>query len=230
MGNSNGIKIKNCENNEVIRDIKLKDNQKIIPFVHYIVKLNRFQVENFPKEHLVKEFTILDFITEKHNVIHIDKMELGCFINGLDYSYGEIPDKNQFILITHVLDNSPSKQFNIKPNYTLLLGDEDNYFDSVDMINHNIKNKKFKFVFYDLLSNHTFIADYKDKFQDLEIEKITLGIECGHISRLRLLKIIDKSSKSTNEQNHSEKLENAFLDEKDMNLDKDDNFSIEGNY
>ncbi len=202
MGNTQGLKIKNYSNSEVIKGIKINENnQRLIPYVHFITKLNRFQVENFPKQHLIREFTVINFVTEKQNVVHIDSTESGFFLKGLEYSFEPIPDKSGFILITNIIENSASEGTAIKPNYTLLLGDEEKYFDSLENIAENLESKKFKFLFFDFSESKSFIIDYTERFKENDENKdnkdnkdrqISLGIECGNISRLRLLKLIDK--------------------------------------
>jgi len=225
MGNSQGLKIKNYDNNEILRDIRLHDNQKIIPYVHFILKLNRFQVENFPKNHLIKEFTLINIITERQNVIHIDSMESGYFLKDLEYSFENIPEKNEFILITKVLEKSASEDFKIKPNYTILLGDEEKYFDSLDNISSNLKSNKYKFLFYDISENKTFSLDYTNFFQKLPVDKISLGIECGNISRLKLLKLLDKIQKENDVKQSNNYIFNKNLEdlknEKDKYLEGD---------
>jgi len=203
MGNAQGLKIKNHDNNEIIRDVKTNENQRIIPYIHFITKLNRFQVENFPKNHLIREFTIVNFITEKQNVIRVDSMEAGFFLKGLEYSFGSIPERTEFILITNVLENSASQATKIKPNFTLLLGDEIKYFDSLENIAENLNAKIFKFVFFDITESKTFVIDYSEKFikhGENNKDKICLGIECGNISKLRLLKLMDKVQKEAQAQ------------------------------
>ncbi len=202
MGNAQGLKIKDFSKNEILPSIKISNkNLSILPYIHFITKLNRFQVANFPKNHLIKEFTIKNIITEKENVIHIDRMESGYFLNGLEYSFESFPEKAEFILITNLLENSISKNFfgeKIKENYTILLGDEQKYFESLDEIGDNINKRSFKFVFFNFFENKTFVLDYSKAFTDLDFnncgknDKVTLGIECGLISRLRLLKLLDK--------------------------------------
>lgn len=230
MGNIQGLKIKNYSNSELIKDIKINENnQRIIPYVHFITKLNRFQVENFPKQHLIREFTLINFITEKQNVIHIESMEAGFFLKGLEYSFEPIPEKSEFILITNVIEKSASQGTAIKPNYTLLLGDEEKYFDSPENIAENLKAKKFKFLYFDVSESKSFFVDYSKKFKlEKEFEKdkkngndnennhmdnekqISLGIECGTISRLRLLKLIDKVQKEVQMQQGKNGLD-AFI-------------------
>jgi hypothetical protein len=230
MGNTQGIKLESIENNKILNSIKIIENKSIIPYVHYIIKLNRFQVENFPKNHFVKEFTITNILTEKQNVIKIDNMELGYFFKDLKFKYIEIPELNQFILITKIMENSLSEQINIKENLTLLLGDKDKYFTSTSDIEKNLSHEKYQFLFYDIIEEISFFVDFKEIYDNKKIkenknsetnslnkEKISLGFECGIISRLGLLKIINTNNENKLNENTQIKKENI----------KDEIYSIE---
>ena len=151
MGNAIALKIKNINQNNILKEILFDNDKKILEYVYYITKINKFYVQNFRKNSSIKEFTISNILTKKEFNIVIERVESGLFFQGLEYIVKEMPLMNKVILITQVVENSPSHFNNIESNFTLLLGNTNKYFSSISDIEKDILDKKATFIFYNFV-------------------------------------------------------------------------------
>ena len=122
MGNAHALKIKHIHDHNILKEIVFGVNNKIVPYVHYITKINKYFVENFRNGTIIKEFTILNIITGKENNIAIEHVESGYFFDGLEYSLEEIPKLDKILFISNVIEKSHAERIGVNPNSTILLG------------------------------------------------------------------------------------------------------------
>ena len=130
MGNAQALKITGIDDNNLVKEIVFSDNRRVLPFVHFIVKINKYFVENFMTGTIVREFTIRDLLRDKEFSIAIDRVESGLFFEGLQYSLESPPKIVSALFITKVVENSPAALHKVKAHQTILIGNESIYFNN----------------------------------------------------------------------------------------------------
>lgn len=180
MGNNLGLKLTHIDENNILKDVSFIKNKKIIEYVHFITKINRYHIQNYLKHTPIKEFTILNIFTRKEYNIAIDYAHSSVFFDGLSYNLEEIPHPRKFLKIIKVLPDSPSTELQIEENVTLLLGNEKRYFDSIQDVEMEIQNKNANFIFYNLLEDKTFLVKF-EKYRNIFDSELKMGFECQEI-------------------------------------------------
>jgi hypothetical protein len=198
MGNNYSIKIKNISQKNLLKEIVLKDSLKIKEYIYYITKINKYFVENFKKNWLIKEFTILNILTRKEYNVVIERVETGYFFEGLEYSLEILPQIEEVLYISNVLVGSISHENNLIPNQTILLGTHDKYFSNLSQIEEEIKQKNANFIFFDFKKEEIIRVNY-EQFRNKETGELRLGFEC-EVKDVR--EIAEKMSKISNFSNN----------------------------
>ena len=187
MGSSLGLKIKSIEKNETIKSITFMANKyHIVPYVYFITKINNF-VEEFRKNQIVKNFTVYNVITQKEYTISIEYMQSDAFVKGIEYERKELPQLNQFLLISNVAKNSISDKCGIIKDEMILLGNKSNYFTAINDVVMDVQNKKEEFVFYNFKKDYMIVINFTEKRIEMKCEGEGLGFECQEISRINFI-------------------------------------------
>jgi hypothetical protein len=184
MGNTLGLKITKIGECNLLKDVVFAQDKKVLPYLHYIVKINKFYVENFIKGSIIREFTIKDVVREKEFTIAIERVESGLFFDGLGYLLEQVPKLERVLFISNVLYDSPSNIKGVRAGQTILLGNEKRYFDSLDNVEQEILSNNAKFLFYDFIDEKVYYIDFEE-FRDSN-SGLKMGFEC----EVRLLREI----------------------------------------
>lgn len=207
MGNAYALKIKKIDDMNILKDIIFGQDYKIVDYLYYITKINKYYVENFRKGTIISEFTILDILTRKEYNIVIERVEAGYFFDGLHYSLEEIPQKIDTVLfISTVIEGSTSYIHGVTAGNMILLGNEQKYFRSFADIENEIVNKNARFIFYDFENKKIVEVDF-EKFRSEEGE-LKMGFECQERGLDEVLKG-DIKVKEENHQNKIQTIENV---------------------
>lgn len=188
MGNTLGLKITKIGECNILKDVVFSQDKKVLPYLHYIVKINKFYVENFIKGSVIREFTIKDVIRDKDFTIAIERMESGLFFEGLSYLLEQVPKLERVLFISNVLYDSPSNIRGVRAGQTILLGNEKRYFDCLENVEEEITSSNAKFIFYDFLEEKVYFIDFEEFRQGSS--ELKMGFEC----EVRLLKEIFNSN------------------------------------
>jgi hypothetical protein len=184
MGNTLGLKITKIGECNLLKDVVFAQDKKVLPYLHYIVKINKFYVKNFIKGSIIREFTIKDVVREKEFTIAIERVESGLFFDGLGYLLEQVPKLERVLFISNVLYDSPSNIKGVRAGQTILLGNEKRYFDSLDNVEQEILSNNAKFLFYDFIDEKVYYIDFEE-FRDSN-SGLKMGFEC----EVRLLREI----------------------------------------
>lgn len=188
MGNTLGLKITKIGECNILKDVVFSQDKKVLPYLHYIIKINKFYVENFIKGSVIREFTIKDVIRDKDFTIAIERMESGLFFEGLSYLLEQVPKLERVLFISNVLYDSPSNIRGVRAGQTILLGNEKRYFECLENVEEQITSSNAKFIFYDFLEEKVYFVDFEEFRQGNN--ELKMGFEC----EVRLLKEIFSSS------------------------------------
>lgn len=190
MGNTYALKIKKINENNLLNGIIFNHDRRIVEYVHYITKLNKYYVENFRRGTIISEFTIYDIITkEEHNIV-IERVEAGFFFDGLEFSLELIPRLEKVLFVTNVFDDSISAQKykDLKFSNTLLLGNDIKYFNGFKDIEMEISNKNARFIFYNFDQDKIFKVDFELHREDTK--EFRMGCEMEEIEEINLKGIL----------------------------------------
>jgi hypothetical protein len=182
MGNTYGLKIKNIRNDHILKDLVVSNNEKIVEYVYYITRINKFFIENFEKKSLIKEFTLFNIFNKKEYNIATEVVESGYFFDGLEYKCEEIQKIGCFLLVTNVMESSCAFE-KISSGESILLGDSYKYYNCFKDVENAIKNQKAKFIFYDIVKRIIVEIDFGDTNG--------LGIEIIEIDERYVNQLID---------------------------------------
>jgi hypothetical protein len=173
MGNVLAIKIHHIHDTSILKAILFSEDQKIVPYIHFITKINNYYPENLRKGLVIHEFTIFNILTRKDYVIRIERVESRLFFDGLVFTLDPIPHIQQFLQVTKVLDGSPAHLKALKPDNSIILGIENQYFSKFEEVDICLNKKEKKFLFYDFLQEKVNIIDFNfEGYGDY------LGFEC----------------------------------------------------
>ena len=176
MGNAYAIKIKKVGSTNLLRDIVFANNLKIVEFLYYITKINKYHVENFIKGSLVKEFTLLNILNRKEYNVVIERVESGFFFEDLEYSFEVLPSLEKVLFVSNIVENSKAYEKGIRADTMILLGTQEKYFSSFENVEEEIMNKNAKFVFYDFCEDMNVYVNFEE-FRDEE-QGLKMGFEC----------------------------------------------------
>jgi hypothetical protein len=192
MGNALALKIHHIGDTNLLKTILFSDNQPIVPYIHYITKINNYYPENIRKNLVINQFTIFDILTRKEYVIRIERVESTLFFDRLSFTLDTVPIIQNFLLVTKVFNGSLAELKALKPHINILLGLENEYFTKFEDVEKAIKNKQNKFIFYDFLNEKIDLLDFNtERYGDY------LGFEC-ELRRIEEMGSIIKSVKKDN--------------------------------
>jgi hypothetical protein len=180
MGNAYALKIKKINDNNLLKDIVFNNEQRIVEYIYFITKINKFYVENFRRGSIISDFTICNIFNRKEHNIVIDRVEAGYFFEGLEYSIEYVPSIEKVLIISKVIENTVSYDKQIRPNVTMILGNDKNYFSKISDIENELTNKNANFIFYDFENEKIFSINFED-FREAD-GKLTMGFEVQEIN------------------------------------------------
>lgn len=176
MGNAIGLKIKKINEDSLLKDVVFNHDKKIVEFVYYITKLNKYYVENFRKNVTINEFTLCNVYTKKEYNVVIERVESGYFFDGLEYSVETIPTLEKVLFVSYVSNDGAGHKCGVNNGSTILLGNEEKYFTSLSDVESEIKNMNAKFLFYDFEENYVKQIDFEE-YRDKSNNELRMGIE-----------------------------------------------------
>jgi hypothetical protein len=215
MGNVLAIKIHHIHDTSILKAILFSEDQKIVPFIHFITKINNYHPENLRKGLIIHEFTIFNILTRKDNVIRIERVESRLFFDGLIFTLDPIPHFQNCLQVTKVLDGSLAHLKALKPDTSILLGIENQYFSKFEDVDIALNKKEKKFLFYDFLQEKVNIIDFNiDGYGDY------LGFECELKTIQEICNLI-KNRKYENSSNNKSifEIKNDCMNEKQFAKD-----------
>ena len=183
MGNSIGIKLISISNNEILNSIIFPEtNNKIIPYIYFISKINDIFIQNFNKSNIIHKITLFNIITLKETNINLNNTTTENILKDVNYLVCKYPNINNFLLISNVIKNSFSEKKKIKKNKMILIGTDKKYFNNINDITESLNDKKSKFIFYN------FEEDYLLEINNEENKDENLGFEIQEMKRESFLK------------------------------------------
>ena len=183
MGNSIGIKLISISNNEILNSIIFPEtNNKIIPYIYFISKINDIFIENFNKSNIIHKITLFNIITLKETNVNLNKTTTENILKNVNYLVCKYPNINNFLLISNVIKNSFSERKKIKKNKMILIGTDKKYFNNINDIMESLNDKKNKLIFYN------FEEDYLLEINNEENKDENLGFEIQEMKRESFLK------------------------------------------
>ena len=183
MGNSIGIKLISISNNQILNSIIFPEtNNKIIPYIYFISKINDIFIQNFNKSNIINKITLFNIITLKETNINLNKTTTENILKDVNYLVCKYPNINNFLLISNVIKNSFSEKKKIKKNKMILIGTDKKYFNDINDITESLNDKKSKFIFYN------FEEDYLLEINNEENKEENLGFEIQEMKRESFIK------------------------------------------
>ncbi len=208
MGNALALKIKHIHDTNLLKAVRWGHDEKLLPFVHFITKINGYYVENLRKGMIISEFTLLNFITRKEAKIRIERVESKLFFEALIFSLEVIPSVSSLLMVTKVVRDGLADSKGVKEKM-ILLGGEGRYFQAFADVEEAIRKQEKLFVFYEFEEGKVNLIEFRG-------EDATLGFECEVVTLPEIAKLIEK------------KAEKDFSGRVFKNRDKDDlNFTVE---
>jgi hypothetical protein len=177
MGSSYALKIKEIKDSNILKEIVFNENKRIVEYLYFITKINKYLIENFRKNSLIKEFTIKNVLTNKEVNIVIERVESGYFFQGLTYSIDVLPQLEQVLIVSKVLENSLAEKEKLQNDIYIILGNENSYFKSISDIEQEIIKSNAKFICYNIVTENIMFVDF-EKYRDELKENFVLGMEC----------------------------------------------------
>jgi hypothetical protein len=188
MGNTFGLKIKNIRIGHILKDLVINNEDKIVEYVYYITKINKFYIENYKKNMLIKEITLFNIFNKKEYNISIELVESGYLFDGLEYTCQEIQRIGCFLLVTNIVNDSYAFG-RINAGESILLGDSDKYYNCFKDVENAIRDNKTRFIFYDIAKRCVVEIDFK--------HTNSLGIECIEIDERYINQLIIDKKRNT---------------------------------
>ena len=243
MGNSIGIKLISISNNEILNSIIFPEtNNKIIPYIYFISKINDIFIENFNKSNIIHKITLFNIITLKETNVNLNKTTTENILKNVNYLVCKYPNINNFLLISNVIKNSFSERKKIKKNKMILIGTDKKYFNNINDIMESLNDKKNKLIFYN------FEEDYLLEINNEENKDENLGFEIQEMKRESFLKFyieynqekriekkikeerlkMEKLIEEKNKKNKENEKQNFFDNENQINNNNNENI-IENN-
>lgn len=176
MGNAYALKIKKINDNCMLKDVVFSTNKRVVEFVYFITKFNKYYVENFRKSGTINEFTLYNIYTRKEYNVVIERVEAGYFFEGFEYSVEIPPSLEKVLFVSHVKENGPGYLSGVRPKCTILMGNEYKYFTSLRDIEEEIKKRNANFIFYDYEENEIKKINFEE-FRDKSNMELRMGIE-----------------------------------------------------
>jgi hypothetical protein len=217
MGNAYALKIKKINDNNLLKDVVFGQGGKILEYVHFITKINKYYIENFRKNTVINDFTIYNVFTKKENQIFIERVESGYFFEGLEYNLEPIPNIEKFLFISNVIEDGICKKFGVHSNSTILLGNEEKYFNSIKNVEEEVEKLNAKFIFYDYIEEKIIKIDFED-YRNMSNSELRMGFECEerYLNEINLIKNIQKENlDSSIKSNIPVGEENKYIENKD---------------
>ena len=224
MGNSIGIKLISISNNQILNSIIFPEtNNKIIPYIYFISKINDIFIQNFNKSNIINKITLFNIITLKETNINLNKTTTENILKDVNYLVCKYPNINNFLLISNVIKNSFSEKKKIKKNKMILIGTDKKYFNNINDIMESINDKKSKFIFYN------FEEDYLLEINNEENKDENLGFEIQEMKRESFIKFyIEYNQEKRKEKKIKEerlKIE-KLIEEKNKKIKEDEKNNI----
>jgi hypothetical protein len=196
MGSTYGLKLKNIRNNHILKDLIINGNEKIVEYVYYITRINKYFIENYKKSTLIKEITLFNIFNKKEYNIGIELVESGYFFDGLEYVCEEVQKIGCYLLVTNIVEDSYAFG-KINAYESILLGDSDKYYTCFKDVEYAINKKKARFIFYDVCEGNIVEIDFEENRGD----NFSLGIECIEINERYANQLIDNKRKVKENKN-----------------------------
>lgn len=147
MGGIQAFQIKSILKTNILNEINLVNNDKIIDYIFFIVKINKTQVEEktFQKEQFIKHLTLYNIINKKEYNVMLDTINRNDFLNGLDLSFLVIPQLTSCLKVTSVSKDSVANKEEIEEG-DLILGSNLNnkcfFLDGIGSLSMLIQRKQ----------------------------------------------------------------------------------------
>lgn len=195
MGGIQAYQIIQYTNESFMTEIRLINNATIVPYLFYIVKVNRKQVTEytFTQEKFVKEISVYNVLMKKDYTILIDPITIEEFKRNITLSYGLIPDIKEVMIVKEIFPNGLSHRLGVELN-SIILGSviKRNFFflEGLESISVLLKRKQCNLTLYNPTSDLCYYIDY-EKHRD-ENGQIKLGFQ---VELMTLEKFISQKDK-----------------------------------
>ena len=201
MGGLQAYQITHISIDNIFTGIRLINNDSIVNYINFIVKVNKEQVDEsiFKRVKYVKELQLYNIIHKKEFTIIIDTMDVSLFLNGLSLYFCSIPNLINVLVTSELQTESNALKENVNIGDIILasnINDKCYFLEGIGSISVLIKRKQTVLIFYKLKEQKCIVVDF-EKYRDNQ-NNLKLGFTAEVVNLELFLK--DTSTKIVYEE------------------------------